>query len=190
MNLMEVLGFGRIPTHFDERKTAAAASFLLAKAGRRMEYIRLLKLLYMADREAWGRYGRPITGDRYVSMTHGPVLSQTYDLIKTDASGAWHQAVERTGGYDVALRGDPDLGPLSEAETDILAEVHDRFQKVGTWDLVEYLHKTLPEWKETKGSVDLDPEDILRALGKGDQIKAVRKDMEELEDFRRMLGAH
>lgn len=196
MKFLEIFGPAGIPTRFDERKTAAAAAFLLQKSGGRMEYIRLLKLLYMADREAWGRFGRPITGDTYVSMDHGPVLSQTYDLIKTEGSeqeptGPWREAVQRSNSYDVALRTEPNLGPLSEAETDILTEVHDRFRSMRTWpDLIDHLHKTLDEWSNPKGtSVKLAPEDILKALGKAEQIKAVRKDMTEHGAFQRLLGA-
>jgi len=46
-----------------------------------MNYLKLMKLLYLADRESMRRNGRPISGDRYVSMDHGPVLSQTLNLI-------------------------------------------------------------------------------------------------------------
>lgn len=184
----------RIPTHFAEEKTAAAAAFLLREAGGGMEYIRLLKLLYLADREAWNRLGRPITGDDYVSMDHGPVLSKTYNLIKAegdqqDPTGPWQATVERAGRYDVALRGEPNLGPLSEAEVEILGDTHERFRTMKTWDLIDHLHKTLPEWTNPKGtSIEIDPEDILKALGKGNAIKSVREDMKQLIAFHRMLG--
>lgn len=179
-----------IPTHFDERKTVAAASFFLEKAGGRMKYIRLLKLLYMADREAWDQFGRPITGDHYVSMDQGPVLSTTYDLIKEEEESAvWREAVGRDD-FDVVLQGDPNFGPLSEAEMEILSAIHDRFRQMKTWDLIKHLHTVLREWTNPEGtSITIDPEDILKALGKGDRIKAVRKDMEEYESFQRLLGA-
>ncbi len=46
-----------------------------------MSYMKLIKLLYLADREALARWGRPITTDSYVSMKHGPVLSEVLNLI-------------------------------------------------------------------------------------------------------------
>ena len=46
-----------------------------------MSYMKLIKLLYLADREALLRWGRPITFDAYVSMDRGPVLSSVLDLI-------------------------------------------------------------------------------------------------------------
>jgi uncharacterized phage-associated protein len=57
-----------------------------------MAYIKLIKLLYLADREALLRWGRPITTDRHVSMPKGPVVSQIYDLI-TRRARARHRIV-------------------------------------------------------------------------------------------------
>jgi len=45
-----------------------------------MSYMKLIKLMYLADREALLRWGRPISTDRYVSMDKGPVLSRVLDL--------------------------------------------------------------------------------------------------------------
>lgn len=44
------------------------------------------KLLYFADKEHLLDYGRPITGDRYVAMEHGPVPSAVRDILKADAA--------------------------------------------------------------------------------------------------------
>lgn len=191
--------YSAIPTHFDERKTAAAAGYLLKSArDQRMKYIRLLKLLYMADRTAWAKYGRPITGDEYTSMTQGPVLNKTYELIKTeveDLSSPWHSTVERVGEYDVRLRNEPNLGPLSEAEIEILEQVFQEYRAKGTWDVVDELHRHLPEWRlpvrgENKFIPEnsILPETILEKLGQADRIEAVRKDLEELEEFQKLLG--
>ena len=72
---------------FDERKAAQAASVLLDRHEGRMPYIKLLKLLYLADREALIETGLPITGDRFVSLKFGPVLSRVLDLIKDSSPG-------------------------------------------------------------------------------------------------------
>ena len=64
---------------FREEKVAQMAAYLLQKRGGRMAYIKLMKLLYLADREYMISYGDSMSGDRAVSMKNGPVLSQTYD---------------------------------------------------------------------------------------------------------------
>lgn len=192
--------FSTIPTHYNERKTAAAAGYLLnAAQGQRMKYIRLLKLLYMADRAAWAKYGRPITGDEYTSMRQGPVLNKTYGLIKTEGeeepAGPWHATIERVGEHDVRLRKEPDLGPLSEAEIEILDEIFAEYRSRGTWDVVEELHRILPEWKRPvrdenviRPENSIFPETILEKVGQADRIEAIRKDLEELEEFQKLLG--
>lgn len=190
----------RIPTRFDERKAAGAAGVLLQKAGGQMEYMRLLKLLYLADRESWKRFNRPITGDDYVSMDQGPVLSKTYNLIRQEgelgasdeALGPWARTVERVSRYDVKLSCEPDLGPLSEAEIQVLRETYDQYGNWRLWDLVDHLHKILKEWSNPKGSsIEISPEEILRALGKSERdIKEARQDAQERADFERLLGAN
>lgn len=55
-------------------------------AGRPVNYMALIKLLYKADREALRRWGLPITTDKYVSMAKGPVTSHIYDRIKAGAN--------------------------------------------------------------------------------------------------------
>src|SRR5438094_5768402 len=84
---------------FNERKAAQAASRLIQQSGGEMNYLALMKLLYLVDREALIRFGRPVTGDRVVSMKHGPVLSRIYDLIAQKKQGLppgeWHQFIPR-----------------------------------------------------------------------------------------------
>lgn len=158
-----------------------------------MEYLRLIKLLYMADRESWDRFGRPITGDNYVSMDHGPVLSQTYNRIKNEgdvpAQGYWERTVERVSRTDVRLKSGVNIDPLTPAEVKLLKETFHRFSAYGTWELVELLHRTLKEWKDPGGSSSIiTPEEILKALGKADQIDAVREEAEEQAQLQQILG--
>ena len=73
-----------------------------------MSYLRLLKLLYIADREWLAETGESITGDRVYAMKQGPVLSTLYDLIKGNGTraGEWDDFIH-TDGYAVELVADP-----------------------------------------------------------------------------------
>ena len=71
-----------ISFRFHPEKAVEAAAMLLKLHGKPMKYLGLLKMLYIADRLALKLMEQPITGDRYVSMDYGPVLSGVYDLIK------------------------------------------------------------------------------------------------------------
>jgi len=43
--------------------------------------VKLMKLLFFSDFRHMERYGRPITGDTYIKLDHGPVPSLSLDLI-------------------------------------------------------------------------------------------------------------
>lgn len=43
------------------------------------------KVMFFADREHLLDFGRPISGDRYLAMEHGPVPSVIRDLLKRDS---------------------------------------------------------------------------------------------------------
>ena len=72
---------------FNEAKAAQTAARLLKLRGGRMSYLKLIKLMYLIDREALLRWGRPVTTDCYVSMDKGPILSRTLIL----SSSAWSE---------------------------------------------------------------------------------------------------
>ncbi|HZL34856.1 MAG TPA: Panacea domain-containing protein [Tepidisphaeraceae bacterium] len=156
---------------FHPLKVAQAAVVLLkTEPARRMSRLRLLKLLYIADREALTERARPITGDRPVAMDHGPVLSHTYDLIKGRgfSSPVWEQYL-RPVSRDIELVADPGVGRLTRYEIKKLQEVAERFADVDDWSVAEYTHN-FAEWQKNqppKGSSKNIPlDDLLEATGK------------------------
>lgn len=181
-----------ISFRFDERKTTAAACYLLHRAGGSMEYMRLLKLLYLAERRCLELYGRPLCGDVVVAMKHGPVLSTVYDRIKGSgpANSPWRAAIKRDH-YTVTLAADLDLGPLSRAELAVLDEVHDAHAHQDTWTLVDRLHESLPEWMHPGDtSKPIPPEAVLEALGKAPgEVEAIAASAREAAYFDELFGA-
>lgn len=159
---------------FNFAKTLQASAVLLRRDGKRMSRLRLLKLLYIADRELLGAKGRTITGDRVVAMRYGPVLSQTYDLIKGLEARAneWDEFIH-SDGYAIELRRDPGLDDLSKAEIAKLQEVADRYRDVDDEDLSMLTHD-FPEWKNHSVSDCAEPipwEEVLTAQNKGDILE-------------------
>ncbi len=45
----------------------------------------ICKTFYFADKQHFVDWGRPISGDFYVAMAHGPVPSRIYELLKPDS---------------------------------------------------------------------------------------------------------
>jgi uncharacterized phage-associated protein len=173
---------------FNFEKTLQATGVLLGLDGDRMEYMRLLKLLYIADREMLAETGAPITGDRALAMRHGPVLSQVYDLIKGQAAraGEWEHYV-RSVNHNVELRNPIGRGKLNRAEVEKLQEVTERYQDDTVWDICGETHE-FPEWKRNyveNTSATITWEEALEAQGKADIIEAVEKE----EELRRYLDS-
>lgn len=147
-----------------------------------MSYMKLLKLLYLADRSALLQHGRPITYDRYVSMDHGPVLSQTYNLMVAEESpdqppSYWRQFISEPEQYEVHLVSNaPSNSELSPAQEAILDEVFREFGALSRWQIVDFVH-TLPEWEDPHGSsIPITFQDVLRGGGMEDEdIEAVEE---------------
>ena len=169
---------------FDEAKAAQAAAYLLKKRGAPINLMALVKLLYLADRAALVETGYTITGDRMVSMPHGPVLSQILDLINLEPrpsqeQSPWFKAIGPRDGYDLTLIQDPGVDALSEYETEILDRICDLYGQLNQWQLRDLTHE-LPEWQDPHGSsMPIDPLDILRDAGLGDP--EIRQIVEEAE---------
>jgi len=159
---------------FKEKKTTQAAAYLLNLHGGQMSFIKLLKLLYLADRESLIKNGRPITFDSYCSMDHGPVLSSVYNKIKEGKrllrKSYWHRYIERTDSpefdsYEVRLIRSPSNEMLSQEDERILFDVYHTHKHLNKWQLVHRTHE-LPEWRDPEGSsVPIKIKDILCASG-------------------------
>ena len=175
-------------------KIAQAAGVLLkAEPTKRMGRLRLLKLLYIADRESLVERARPITGDKPVAMDHGPVLSQTYNLIKGRdfASPEWDKYL-RTEGRDVELIEDPGVGKLTRYEITKLQEVSARFTESDDWTVAEITH-AFPEWAKNRpeaGSAKPIPlDDLLDATGHAQHKQSLLATERAEAAFKRLISS-
>ncbi|MFN0104934.1 MAG: Panacea domain-containing protein [Bryobacteraceae bacterium] len=171
---------------FNERKATQVAGKLLAMAGGRMAYFKLIKLLYFIDRNAILRWGRPVTTDRFVSMPHGPVVSRIYDLICSGPEenaplSPWHQCIGKAERYDVELMFPAGDSELSRAEERLIDEIFVCLGEKTKWQLRDMSHD-LPEWRDPGGSsLPLEIEDILRADGRTEhEIAALADELQSL----------
>jgi hypothetical protein len=183
---------------FNLDKTIQAASHLLKQEpGRRMNYMRLLKFLYIADRRSLERRGVPICGDRAYAMERGPVPGVTLDLIKGNDPGSsrWEQHVERLE-FDVQLKSDPGNLELSRADLAILNEVSREFRHRDEWDMVQWCHENLDEFKKNdpsksgKKRQEISLGDVLDAVGRGDDHERIVREINESLAFDRFFGNH
>ena len=91
--------------------------------------MKLIKLLYIIDRKALDIWGVTITSDTFFSLKHGPIVSQIYDYISSQADpddpDYWNEHIQnrKIHSYSVKLTKDPGYDELSEREIILAKEV-------------------------------------------------------------------
>ncbi|MEQ9371633.1 MAG: Panacea domain-containing protein [Coleofasciculus chthonoplastes F3-SA18-01] len=190
---------GDIVFSFNDIKTTQAAAFLIKLHGQpSMSYLGLLKMLYISDRRSLQYSGYPITGDSFVSMKYGPVLTRIYDYVKPNggftSSEYWSEYIATVPApHDpnkkvfVTLIADPGDDELSLAEEEIMEAVYQEFGQLNPFDVAKWTH-SLPEWinPQEKGQkvVDIKVVDLLQYLKKtDDEIQRIK----EIADRERYL---
>lgn len=168
---------------FNEQKTTALTRMILSEIGSSCPYMKVIKLLYLMDRKMLELYNEVITGDTYVSMRFGPVLSNTLNLIKTSGlgeyedlykDGVWDKYI-RTEGYNLELTEESEPAPdatLTQQELDACRMIIKGFASMNQWELVDYTHEYCPEWRDPSpcGVQDLPLSRILLKLDKPEEV--------------------
>ena len=159
---------------FSEKKAAQVAAFFLHQAGGRLEILKLMKLMYLAERESYRRFGEPMIGDKLVSMDNGPVLSITLNhvnrFLPSEPEG-WEAWVSDRNDCILALRKEiknpkEDLLQLSDAELEVLDSIWREYGRYGSFQLADLTHDICPEWEDPHGSsLPISQSRLLRSLG-------------------------
>jgi hypothetical protein len=158
---------------FDIEKAIAAVAFLMQREGGELDMFLSLKMLYLADREALVKWGMTITGDSFVSMPNGPVLSEVYDLFRGSArpknQREWDGFFSEKVNHKIHLKKQPEIELLSEREMEVLEEARNQLNSMAPWDVSDWIHKACPEWQDPHGSsLPIEPESILKIAGKSE----------------------
>jgi len=138
---------------FSDRKATHAAAYLLHRAGGSMTILKLMKLVYMAEKLSYHRHGDPLIGDEPFSLKDGPILSAVYDRAKGNLPehSIWPTLIAPRVRNDVSLL-DPQLNPdilgsLSDADVAVLDAIWRKFGKMTGAQLRDHTHK-FPEWED------------------------------------------
>lgn len=142
---------------FNVRKAAQVAAFFTMKERGDIYVLKLVKLMYMADRKFLEMYDVPILNDQLVSMPHGPVNSLSYDYINgSEEAVEWDEFLSDRAGHKVGLSKqrlvEGDLDELSKAELRVLQSVWDELGHMDRFQIRDYTHKNCPEWEDPNGS--------------------------------------
>ena len=170
-------------------KLIDTVNYLLNLNGGKLNYTKLIKLLYIADRELLNEFGFTITGDTYYSLHNGPILSKLYNLVKKDAiapqQAEWDNYFYKEG-YD--LCGDKLNRPvqeLSEIEMEKLEEIDRKYKDYSFGQMIDLVHdpEFCPEWEDPGTSNQrISLQDILVKYGKQD-IETANEIVEEYKSL-------
>jgi len=156
---------------FNEQKATAVACYFLERAGGELEDLKLMKLMYLSEREMIRLANVGITGDSFFSMQNGPVLSETLRLMqgkpRKSKGTIWNEHIESPEQWKVRLRKPIEPNVLSEAEQTVIGKQWNAHGRKNKWNLVDLTH-TFPEWDERarqfKTSILISPVDVLEAM--------------------------
>jgi len=159
---------------YREKKATQAAALLVRLGGGSMNYMKLGKLLYFAERASVLKLGRPILFDTCVSMEHGPVLSRTLDSINgknMSAAPSWNHFISAKADFSVSLIvSDVPTDELSAGEERMLQETFAQFGHLTQYQLRDYAHDHFREWKNPgKSTLPISVRDILQAENYSDE---------------------
>ena len=139
-----------------------------------MGRMRLLKLLYLANRKSLKETGDPIVDDDAFAMEGGPVLTHKYDLMKGNernqtAQAAWSAHFKVVDSIQVQMVSDPGSDHLSDYDVEALIDIARMYQDQDDYDLSRLTH-TFEEYIRCWGdgsrrSVPIPTNDLLKGIG-------------------------
>ncbi|MGB7338928.1 MAG: Panacea domain-containing protein [Phototrophicaceae bacterium] len=139
---------------FDLQKALEAIIYLANKTQEQPTFMRVVKLMYLADKTSLEQYGRFISGDTYYAMKDGPVPTHTYDILKdTESNDKGFEVIHRNYPT-IKVHRDANLDYLSESDTICLDKTLAAFDHHPTWRLREISHDEAWEatWEEAQGN--------------------------------------
>jgi uncharacterized phage-associated protein len=137
---------------FDSDKAVAAVTLFASKGLPETTKGKICKLLFLADHLHVVRYGRPITGDWFAALPHGPVPSETLDALdavemgvgNTDAARKLAPALTVDHRYQFPrLSADQaiELDSLSRSDMKVIEEIATKYGQMSFRQLRSLTHE-------------------------------------------------
>ena len=134
------------------KKATQALNFFAQKKDGKINKMKAIKLIYLADRLHLRKYGRPIVGDIYWAMKLGPVGSRTKKVAELadmpEESFSYAKKYIKPGDDNkqsfTALK-PVDTDIFSKTDLECLESVYKTFSDKDQFELAELTHQ-YPEW--------------------------------------------
>lgn len=170
------------------KKATQALNLLARKKDGKINKMKAIKLIFLADRLHLRKYGRPIVGDMYWAMKLGPVGSLTKNVA--ELSSISEEALAYAKKYikpvdekkqTFASIKQEDLSVFSKTDLECIESVYNKFSDKDQFELAEITHE-FPEWIKHKKELDggkkrvkMDYDDFFVDSLKGDDLFSQNK---------------
>lgn len=148
---------------FSYKKAIQAINYLAQKEGGVIDKLKVVKLLYFADRYHLRRYGRLIINDTYWAMKMGPVASASKDILDSSDfmdNSEKEYSIEylvttkkEAKEYNIKSKKEPDTTVFSQTDLEALDFVYKNLGKKTGGQLVNESHR-YPEWSRFKSALE------------------------------------
>src|SRR5258706_12357731 len=138
-----------VRTAVDREKADLVAAVMLRRLGGEANYMKVMKLLYFADRFHIRRYMRPIAKDDLFAMKKGIIGSYWLDILRGVIDSHFFVSDKvKTVKLNENVNLEEGL-VLSESEIEALDFAFKKFSQYDENELVEIMHE-YPEWVKFK----------------------------------------
>lgn len=177
-------------------KIKSVVLYVLSQFPDGVDYVKLFKIMYFAQRRYLGTYGLCIVDDTFKARQRGPVPALTYKVLKrvendegfdefpdlTDFAGA----VTVDDGQKVFAKSAPDMDYIADMERIVLDETIAKYRDVPSDDLSEMSHDDA--WQKVCERMEDDPQkdaltriDIARAGGASAEVLDYIRETQQIE---------
>ena len=175
---------------FRSRKAAQSCAYFTNRSRGTIEKLKLIKLIYLAERQFLSAYHHPMLFDEFYSLPHGPVCSSTLNGINNVIHEAlWDEYIARNGNIVVAVQPveREDLDHISDVEMEVLDEVWQEFSGMTASQIRNHIQENCPECTGAdKGRISISYRQIFDALGEEDASQ-IAEDISELVKLESIL---
>lgn len=159
---------------FNEHKAAQIAAWFLTQEHGTMPHLKLIKLMYLAERESLRKHSFTMTGDRFYSLPQGPILSLTLSHISDQVPSSpdgWDSWISDKENHRVSLKRHAerdDLDELSDDDIEVLETTWAQFGHMTKYQIRDFTHDkaNCPEWEDPNGSrIAIEYSEVFAAVG-------------------------
>jgi uncharacterized phage-associated protein len=148
----------RNPFSFDHKKATQILNYFATRAGGKINRMKALKLVFLADRYHLRKYGRLVSNDLYIAMKLGPIPSLIMDIAEADKSLNKNfkeyvlKYLKVTNNTIIESTKDVDDSFFSESDVEALSFSWKTFSHLDQWGISDFTHN-YPEWEKHERAI-------------------------------------